>query len=77
MEGRKIGIKCKAKKIIIINLLNPLNFLKCPKGVIQRLKIVLVKTHEGLTHYRYDSHVSSHERPGINLFYNKMNLKCI
>ena len=57
--------------------INPLNFPKCSKGVIQRLKIVLVKTHEGLTFYEYDSHVSSHERPGINLFYNKMNLKCI
>ena len=40
----------------IPSLLNPLNFLKCPKGVIQRLKIVLVKTHEGLTFYEYKTH---------------------
>ena len=39
--------------------INPLNFPKCSKGVIQRLKIVLVKTHEGLTHYEYKSHTES------------------
>ena len=37
--------------------INPLNFPKCSKGVIQRLKIVLVKTHDGLTQYRYESHM--------------------
>jgi len=32
-------------------------FPKCPKGVIQRLKMILVKTHDGLTHYEYEIHI--------------------
>ena len=34
-------------------------FSKCSKGVIQRLKIVLVKTHDGLTFYEYKTHTES------------------
>ena len=39
--------------------INPLNSLMCSKGVIQRLKIVLVKTHDGLTFYEYKTHTES------------------
>ena len=31
-------------------------FPKCPKGVIQRLNLIPVKSHEGHTFYEYKTH---------------------